>query len=41
MIYLIIKTTGKVGIKYNYNKDVYITSNIGTAYNVPTFLQVI
>ncbi|MGB6329463.1 MAG: TonB-dependent receptor [Halarcobacter sp.] len=33
------KTTGKVGIKYNYNKDVYITSNIGTAYNVPTFYK--
>lgn len=33
------KTTGKFGIRYNYNKDLYLTSNIGTSYNVPTFYK--
>ncbi|MGB5917720.1 TonB-dependent receptor plug domain-containing protein [Arcobacter sp.] len=33
------KTTGKIGFKYNYNKDLYFTSNIGTSYNVPTFYK--
>lgn len=30
------KITGKIGIKYNFNKDFYISSNYGTAYNAPT-----
>ena len=33
------KTTGKFGVKYNYNKDLYLTSNVGTSYNVPTFYK--
>lgn len=33
------KTTGKVGIKYNFEKDIYLSSNIGTAYNIPTLYQ--
>ncbi|MGB7402208.1 MAG: TonB-dependent receptor [Arcobacter sp.] len=33
------KTTGKIGFRYNYNKDLYFTSNIGTSYNVPTFYK--
>ncbi len=33
------KTTGKLGIRYNHNKDLYFTSNIGTSYNVPTFYK--
>lgn len=30
------KTTGKVGIKHHLDKDLYVSSNYGTAYNVPT-----
>lgn len=33
------KTTGKFGIKYNLNKDLSLSSNYGTAYNVPTIYQ--
>ena len=33
------KTTGKIGFRYNYNKDLYLTSNFGTSYNVPTFYK--
>ena len=30
------KTTGKVGAKHNFNDDLSISVNVGTAYNVPT-----
>ncbi len=30
------KVTGKIGIKYNFNQDTFISSNFGTAYNAPT-----
>lgn len=30
------KTTGKIGIKHHLNQDFYVSSNYGTAYNVPT-----
>jgi len=33
------KLTGKVGIKHNFLKDTYISSNFGTAYNVPNIVQ--
>lgn len=33
------KTTGKVGIKHNFNTDLYISTNVGTAYNVPTLFN--
>jgi vitamin B12 transporter len=33
------KLTGKLGAKYFIKKDVYISSNYGTAYNVPTIYQ--
>jgi vitamin B12 transporter len=33
------KTTGKFGVKYNFTNDLYATSNIGTAYNVPNIMQ--
>ncbi|MEA2049612.1 MAG: TonB-dependent receptor [Campylobacterota bacterium] len=33
------KTTGKVGIKYIIDKKRYISSNIGTAYNVPSLMD--
>ncbi len=33
------KATGKLGIKYNINEDIFITSNIGLGYNVPTIVQ--
>ena len=33
------KTTGKIGVRYNHDKDLYLTSNIGTSYNVPTFYK--
>jgi len=33
------KATGKVGLKYSFNKDVYLTSNLGLAYNVPNIVQ--
>ncbi|MGB3751483.1 MAG: TonB-dependent receptor, partial [Arcobacteraceae bacterium] len=33
------KTTGKLGVKYNFSNDLNIFSNAGTAYNVPTLYQ--
>ena len=30
------KTTAKIGIKHNFEKDLYVSSNYGTAYNIPT-----
>lgn len=30
------KTTGKIGIKHNFNKELYLSSNYGTGYNAPT-----
>lgn len=33
------KTTGKLGVKYNINKNTFVSSNIGTAYNVPNIVQ--
>lgn len=33
------KATGKLGIKYNINKDLFISSNLGLAYNVPNIVQ--
>ncbi|MEA3316236.1 MAG: TonB-dependent receptor [Campylobacterota bacterium] len=30
------KVTGKLGLKYNFNQELYISSNYGTAYNAPT-----
>lgn len=30
------KTTGKIGVKYNFDQEFYLSSNYGTAYNVPT-----
>ncbi|MCD4757421.1 MAG: TonB-dependent receptor [Arcobacteraceae bacterium] len=33
------KFTGKIGIKHNYNQDLFISSNIGTAYNVPNIME--
>lgn len=33
------KTTGKIGIKYNFSKDLNVSANYGTAYNVPTLYQ--
>ena len=33
------KATGKLGVKYNINEDIFITSNIGLGYNVPTIVQ--
>lgn len=30
------KTTGKIGIKHHFEKELYVSSNYGTAYNVPT-----
>jgi vitamin B12 transporter len=33
------KTTGKLGIKYNYNKDFSLSANVGTAYNVPKLFE--
>ena len=33
------KATGKLGIKYNINQDIFITSNIGLGYNVPNIVQ--
>lgn len=29
------KTTGKIGIKHNFTKDIFLSSNYGTAYNIP------
>ena len=33
------KTTGKLGVKYNFDKDISVSSNIGTGYNVPNIVQ--
>lgn len=33
------KFTGKIGIRQNYSNDLYITSNYGIAYNVPTIYK--
>jgi vitamin B12 transporter len=33
------KVTGKLGIKYNIDKEFYVGSNVGTAYNVPNIVQ--
>lgn len=33
------KMTGKLGIKYNYDKDISLSTNVGTAYNTPTASQ--
>ena len=33
------KATGKLGVKYNLNEDMFITSNIGLGYNVPSIVQ--
>ncbi|NWF65975.1 MAG: TonB-dependent receptor [Campylobacterales bacterium] len=33
------KVTGKAGIKYDFFDDIYISSNIGTAYNVPSLYK--
>jgi len=33
------KATGKLGAKYNVNQDIFITANVGTAYNVPSIVQ--
>ncbi len=30
------KTTGKIGLKHNFNEDLSLSTNAGTAYNVPT-----
>ncbi len=33
------KTTGKIGLKQFLHNDIYLSSNYGTAYNVPTLYQ--
>ncbi|QFR48302.1 TonB-dependent receptor [Sulfurimonas lithotrophica] len=33
------KATGKLGLKYNFKKDVYLSSNFGTGYNTPNIVQ--
>jgi len=33
------KNTGKVGVKHNFTKDFHLSSNGGTAYNVPTLFN--
>jgi len=33
------KTTGKIGVKYNFTDFLYLSSNIGTAYNTPSVIQ--
>jgi vitamin B12 transporter len=33
------KTTGKLGIKHYIKKQVYVSANYGTAYNIPTLYQ--
>jgi len=30
------KVTGKLGLKYNFNPNLFLSSNYGTAYNAPT-----
>jgi len=33
------KVTGKIGIKNIFKKDIFISANLGTAYNAPTLFQ--
>lgn len=33
------KLTGKVGLKYNINKDLFLSSNLGSAYNIPSIIK--
>jgi len=33
------KATGKLGVKYNFSTDLFVSSNIGTGYNVPNIVQ--
>lgn len=33
------KTTGKIGIKHNISNDLFVSTNYGTAYNVPTIYK--
>ncbi|HEX5711494.1 MAG TPA: TonB-dependent receptor [Sulfuricurvum sp.] len=33
------KTTGKIGLKHNFNKELYVSTNYGTGYNVPSAFQ--
>jgi len=33
------KTTGKIGVKYNFYKEMAVSSNYGTGYNIPTMYQ--
>lgn len=33
------KTTGKIGLRYNFEPEIYLSANYGTAYNVPTLNQ--
>jgi len=33
------KATGKLGVKYNISTDLFVSSNIGTGYNVPNIVQ--
>jgi vitamin B12 transporter len=35
------KVTGKVGLKYNFNSDLNVYANYGTAYKTPNILQMI
>jgi len=33
------KTTGKIGVRYNFNKDIALMANYGTAYKTPSLYQ--
>ncbi len=33
------ETTGKLGLKYTFIKDLFVTANVGLAYNVPNIVQ--
>jgi len=33
------KTTGKIGVRYNFNQDISILGNYGTAYKTPSLYQ--
>jgi len=33
------ESTGKLGLKYNFTKDFEVSTNIGTAYNVPSIIK--
>lgn len=33
------KVTGKIGVKHNFTQDLFLSSNIGSAYNVPNIIQ--